>query len=122
MYKKRKHTCSRVLTRGTCHLSTQHTMAVPTYDELLAHYDVEKSIMKQTFDDEHLRDFSLMLDTLETLSRFLGIPNSDITGIKNQGSMCNRATDENAGMLEAKMWTHGNVRSNGKSTAENQQD
>jgi hypothetical protein len=60
-------------------------MAVPTYDELLADNDVEKSIMKQTFDDEHLREFSLALDTLETLARFLGIPNSDITDIKNQG-------------------------------------
>ena len=62
-------------------------MAVPTYDELLAHYDVEKSIMKQTFDDEHLREFSLALDTLETLAKFLEIPNSDITAIKSQGTM-----------------------------------
>jgi hypothetical protein len=85
--RKEKHTCSRVLTRGTCHLSTQHTgtMAVPTYDELLAHYDVEKSIMKQTFDDEHLREFSLVLDVFEILAKFLGIPNPDITVIKNQG-------------------------------------
>ena len=59
-------------------------MAIPTYDELLAHYDVEKSIMKQTFDDEHLREFSLVLDTMETLAKFLGIPNSDIIAIKNQ--------------------------------------
>ena len=40
--------------------------------------------MKQTFDDEHLREFSLALDTLETLAKFLGIPNSDIIAIKNQ--------------------------------------
>ena len=62
-------------------------MAVPTYDELLAHYDIKKSIMKQTFDDEHLRKFSLTLDMLETLAKFLGIPNSDITDIKNQGNV-----------------------------------
>ena len=60
-------------------------MAVPTYDELLAHYDMEKSIMKQTFDDEHLREFSLTLDMLETLAKFLGVPNSNITSIKSQG-------------------------------------
>ena len=71
-------------------------MAVPTYDELLAHYDMEKSIMKQTFDDEHLREFSLALDTLETLAKFLGIPNSDITAIKNQGC----AMEQRMRMLE----------------------
>jgi hypothetical protein len=71
-------------------------MAVPTYDELLAHYNVEKSIMKQTIDDEHLREFSLVLDTLETLARFLGIPNSDITDIKNQGC----AMEQRMRMLE----------------------
>ena len=62
-------------------------MAVPTYDELLGHYEVEKSIMKQTFDDEHLREFSLIMDTLEILATFLEIPNSDITAIKNQGTV-----------------------------------
>ena len=71
-------------------------MAVPIYDELMAHYDVEKSIMKQTFDDEHLREFSLALDTLETLAKFLGIPNSDITAIKNQGC----AIEQRIRMLE----------------------
>jgi hypothetical protein len=71
-------------------------MAVPTYDELLAHYDVEKSIMKQTFDDEHLREFSLVLDVFEILAKFLGIPNPDITVIKNQGC----AIDQPIRMLE----------------------
>ncbi|MCG8621472.1 MAG: death domain-containing protein, partial [Proteobacteria bacterium] len=71
-------------------------MAVPTYDELLAHYNVEKSIMKQTFDDEHLREFSLALDTLETLAKFLGVPNSDITAIKNQET----AIEQRMRMLE----------------------
>jgi hypothetical protein len=71
-------------------------MAVPTYDELLAHYNVEKFIMKQTFDDKHLREFSLELNTLETLARFLGIPNSDITDIKNQGC----AMEQRMRMLE----------------------
>ena len=52
--------------------------------------------MKQTFDDEHLREFSLALDTLETLAKFLGVPNSDITAIKNQGTM----TEQRMRMLE----------------------
>ena len=55
-------------------------MAVPTYDELLAHYDMEKSIMKQTFNDE-----DLILDTWERPAKFLGMPISDITSIKSQG-------------------------------------
>ena len=52
--------------------------------------------MKQTFDDEHLREFSLALDTLETLAKFLGIPNSDITAIKSQGC----AIEQRMTMLE----------------------
>ena len=52
--------------------------------------------MKQTFDDEHLREFSLALDTLETLAKFLGVPNSDITAIKNQET----AIEQRMRMLE----------------------
>ena len=62
-------------------------MAVPTYDELLAHYDIEKSIMNQTFDDEDLRQFSLTLDTWEKLARFLEMPSPDIANIKSQGDV-----------------------------------
>jgi hypothetical protein len=43
-------------------------MAVPTYDELLTYYDVDSSIMRETFDDNHLRQFSLTLDIWETLA------------------------------------------------------
>jgi hypothetical protein len=60
-------------------------MAVPTYDELLAHYDVDSSIMRETFDDKHLRQFSLTLDIWETLAKFLEMPTSDIANIKSQG-------------------------------------
>ena len=62
-------------------------MALPTYDELLAHYDMEKFIMKQTFDDEDLKQFSLTLDMWETLAKLLGMPNSDIANIKSQGDV-----------------------------------
>ena len=62
-------------------------MAVPTYDELLAHYEVENSIMKWTIDNKHLREFSLTLDTWEKLARFLGMPTPDIANIKSQGDM-----------------------------------
>ena len=71
-------------------------MAVPTYDELLARYDMEISIMKQTIDDEHLREFSLTLDVWEKLARFLGIPTPDITNIKSQGD----AEEQRIKMLE----------------------
>ncbi|MCG8623944.1 MAG: death domain-containing protein, partial [Proteobacteria bacterium] len=60
-------------------------MAVPTYDELLAHYEVDSSTMRETFDDKHLRQFSLTLDIWETLARFLEMPTSDIANIKSQG-------------------------------------
>ena len=62
-------------------------MAVPTYDELLAHNDMDSSIMKETFDDKHLRQFSLLLDVWETLAKFLEMPNTDIVNIKSQGDV-----------------------------------
>ena len=60
-------------------------MAVPTYDQLLAHYEVEKPTMKSTFNSEDLRQFSLSLDTWEKLARFIGLPGPDIANIKSQG-------------------------------------
>ena len=71
-------------------------MAVPTYDDLLAHHGIEKSIMKQTFDDQDLRQFSLALDMWESLAEFLGIPDSDIAGIKSHGD----AVEQKIRMLE----------------------
>ena len=60
-------------------------MAVPTYDELLARFDMKKTIMRLSFDNKHLRQFSLTLDTWEKLARFLGMPCPDIANIKSQG-------------------------------------
>ena len=60
-------------------------MAVPTYDELLARHDMDRSIMRETIDDKHLRQFSLMLDVWEILAKFLEMPTSDIANIKSQG-------------------------------------
>ena len=60
-------------------------MAVPTYDELLAHHDMDRSIMRETIDDKHLRQFSLTLDIWEILAKFLEMPTSDIANIKSQG-------------------------------------
>ena len=62
-------------------------MAVPTYNELLTHYDLDSSIMRETFDDERLRQFSLILDVWETLAKFLEMPNSNIMSIKSQGDV-----------------------------------
>ena len=62
-------------------------MAIPTYNELLAHYDLDSSIMRETFADMRLRQFSLILDVWETLAKFLEMPNSDITNIKSQGDV-----------------------------------
>ena len=80
-------------------------MAVPTYDELLAYYNMEKSIMRQTFDDESLRRFSLTLDTWETLAKFLGMPNSDIVNIKSQGD----AIEQKIRMLECWKYRRGSM-------------
>ena len=71
-------------------------MAVPTYDELLAHYDMDNAIMKQTFNDEDLRQFSLTLDMWEKLARFLAVPSPDIANIKSQGD----AEEQRIRMLE----------------------
>ena len=71
-------------------------MAVPTYDDLLARHDVENSIMKVTFSDEDLRQFSLSLDTWEKLARFIGLPGPDIANIKSQGD----AEEQRIRMLE----------------------
>ena len=62
-------------------------MAVPTYDELLAYYDLDSSIMRETFDDKCLRQFSLTLDMWETLAKFLEMPNTDIVNIKSHGDV-----------------------------------
>ena len=62
-------------------------MAVPTYDELLVHYDIDSSLMRETFDDKCLRQFSLTLDVWETLAKFLEMPNLDIMNIKSHGDV-----------------------------------
>ena len=62
-------------------------MAASTYDELLAHYDMEKSIMKLPFSDEDLRQFSLSLDMWEKLARSIGLPGPDIASIKSLGDV-----------------------------------
>ena len=71
-------------------------MAVPTYDELLVRCKVDDSVMEQTFDDYHLRGFSLILDKWEQLAIFLGMPTTDIDNIKSQGSV----EDQGIRMLE----------------------
>ena len=71
-------------------------MAVPTYDQLLVNYDVEKPVMKLTFNNEDLRQFSLSLDMWEKLARFIGLPGPDIANIKSQGD----AEEQRMRMLE----------------------
>ena len=62
-------------------------MAMPTYDELLARCDMDSSCMYQTFSDDHLREFSSLIDKWERLAKFLGMPNTDIDVIKSQGDV-----------------------------------
>ena len=72
------------------------TMAVPTYEELLARCDLYSSCMDDTFSDNHLRELSSMVDRWERLAKFLGMPNSDIDYIKSQGD----AEEQRLQMLE----------------------
>ena len=78
-------------------LFISYIMAIPTYDELLVKHDMEKFIMKQTFDDKDLRQFSLTLDMWEILAKFLEMPNPDIANIKSQGE----AAGQKIRMLES---------------------
>ena len=78
-------------------------MSAPTYEELLVQHGLEKSIMRQTLSDEHLRQFSLSLDTWEKLARFLRMTSPDITNIKNQGDV----DEQKIRMLETWKQRHG---------------
>ena len=60
-------------------------MAVPTYDELLAHCNVDSSLMEQTCNDHHLTEFGSQLDEWEKLALFLSIPSLETDEIKSQG-------------------------------------
>ena len=62
-------------------------MAVPTYEELLAHCYVDGSLMEQTFSDDHLMKLATSLDSCEMLAMSLGIPDADIKGIMSQGDV-----------------------------------
>ena len=76
-----------VNTKPTPRTTLKVTMAMPTYEELLARCDMDSSRMYQTFSDDHLREFSSLLDKWERLAKFLGMPNTDIDCIKNQGDV-----------------------------------
>ena len=62
-------------------------MDVPTYDELLDKKGVTSSTMEQTFDDDDLQKFSLVLEKWEKLARSLRLPNPEIDNIKGQGDI-----------------------------------
>ena len=61
-------------------------MAVPSYEEVLAERNVESSLMKKPFSDDHLIELSLKIDidVCELLGRKLGIPQADVNSIMNQ--------------------------------------
>ena len=54
-------------------------MAVPTYEELLAHCNVDGSMMEQTFSDDHLMKLAISLDSHEMLAMSLGIPDAEMS-------------------------------------------
>ena len=62
-------------------------MAIPNYEELLTHCNVDRSLMEQTFSDDHLIKFATSLDPCEMLAISLGIPDPEIKGIMSQGDM-----------------------------------
>ena len=62
-------------------------MAVPTYEELLAHCNVDSSLMGQTFSDDHLMEFSSQLEKWESLALSLRLPSTEIENIKGAGDI-----------------------------------
>ena len=64
-----------------------NTMAVPTYEELLAHCNVDNSLMEQTFSDDHLMEFTSQLDKWETLALSLRLPSPEIENIRSAGDI-----------------------------------
>ena len=62
-------------------------MAVPTYEGLLAHCNVDSSLMEQTFNDDHLMKLATNLDSCEMLAMFLGMPDTEIKVIMSQGDV-----------------------------------
>ena len=62
-------------------------MAVPTYEELLAHCNVDSSLMEQTFSDDYLMRFASKLEKWETLALSLRLPSTEIESIKSSGDI-----------------------------------
>ena len=60
-------------------------MAVPTYEELIAHCKMDSSLMESTFSDDYLIEFASQLDEWEKLALSLKIPSSETEDIKSQG-------------------------------------
>ena len=61
-------------------------MVVPSYEEVLAKWNVDISLMELSFSDDHLIELSskIDIDVCELLGLKLGIPRADINGIMNQ--------------------------------------
>ena len=66
-------------------LHVPYKMAVPTYEELLAHCNVDSSLIEQTCNDHHLIECGCQLDEWERLALFLSMPSPEIEEIKSQG-------------------------------------
>ena len=92
-------------------------MAVPTYEELLAHCNVDGSVMEQIFSDDHLIEFGSQLDEWEKLALSLRIPIFEIVDIKSQGGKGMSERNKTATVLETEVWIHGHKQSFSESTA-----
>ena len=62
-------------------------MAVPTYEELLARYNVNSSLMEQAVSDNHLMRLATSVDSCEMLATSMGIPDAQIRAIMSQGDV-----------------------------------
>ena len=76
-----------VIPQQSCHTRAAAAMAVPTYKELLAHCNVDNSLMEQTFSDDHVMEISSQLDKWEALALTLRLPSTEIENIKNSGDV-----------------------------------
>ena len=64
-----------------------NTMAVPSYYNLLARWNMDEALMELTIKDEHLRELGTNLESCEMLGSYLEIPDPVVKGIISQGNV-----------------------------------
>ena len=64
-----------------------NTMAVSSYYNLLARWNMDEALMELTVEDEHLRELGTNLESYEMLGSYLEIPDPVVKGTISQGNV-----------------------------------